>query len=658
MKFSKLLAAIFGFAVVATSCEAPFDEPQQGEGKKISLVGTMGNFTRATDTAFEEGDQVGLHIVIPQGTYLNNAHFTYTGGNLVGEESYYWYFDETLESNLYAYYPYNESASYKASGYTFTVNSDQSKVGGYTASDLMVAHTTSTPTEEAVELPFKHVLSKVVIKIDNQLEEQIENVWFSEVYGTTTVNFKSGASVVSGTKGTIKTAKVTKDGEQAWALILAPQENVTPKLIITTESKKQYTYELSGAVSFSAGKVSTATITLSDDSIYTEFTPTITDWVDDNELQFGQNGGGSENPGGGNDNPGGDNTDSAAIYFHPNMWDIDGAWFSAHAWNADGTSSEDVTLTDNDGDGVYEANLAAGMVNILFCRMNPEFTSFSWDEGHVWNQTADLTVGVYPNNHFHMTSWEAGAWYSADYVFDNTGVASGLGVVGSFAASNWEIDVVLTSTETSGLLVAKNIEFRAYDAFKVRTVGSWADGDVNMGAGDVNYFTPNKYFTAVDRGGDIFVEQAGTYDIYYNQNNHVIYVMTAGTSYTAATEQTTSGSAPDASTMKWGLAGTHNGWAAPDVALTWDGTIGLYVAKNVSLTGEFKVRADESWATNFGSGSSVTVNAASATALYNNGGNCSVAAGTYDVYFWYDTNNIKANAKLWVKSVGSAAPSL
>lgn len=652
MKFTKLFLAIAAFAAIATSCETPFEEPE-AQGKIISLRSTMDNFTRATDTAFEEGDQIGLHIVIPQGTYLNNKHFTYTNDALVGDETYYWYPDESIEADVLAYYPYSATGSYSKGGYNFTVNADQSKAGNFTASDLMVAATTSKPTAEAVELPFRHALSKVVVKIDNQLEETIDNVWFSEVYGTATVNLKSGDTAVSGRKGTIKTASVTTGGEQAWALILVPQENVSPKLIVTTASEKQYTFQLSGEVTFSAGKVSTATITLSDDTIYTAFTPTISDWTADNDLQFGQ----SED-GGNTDLPGGDddNKEGNVIYFHPNMWGVDGAWFVAHAWDEAGTA-EDVTLTDNDGDGVFEGTFSAGMTNILFCRMDPAVSSFSWETG-IWNQTVDLTISAAPNNHFHITSWDNGEWHDAEYVFDNSTVASGLGVVGSFAASNWETDVVLMGTDDANVLVAKGIEFRAYDAFKIRTLGSWADTDVNMGTGDVNYYNPNKYFTATEKGNDIVVVEAGTYDIYYNEGTKAIYIMTAGESYTAATEQTTSGPAPDASTMSWGLVGVHNNWSSPDIPLVWDGTIGLYVAKSATLAGEFKVRADESWSTNFG-GATIAVDTASASALtFNSGTNCTIAAGTYDVYFWFNPDNIKAGAKIWVRSEGMTAPTL
>ncbi len=655
MKFTKLFAAVLCIATIATACEQPFEEPA-AQGKVIKLSVDVDNYTKATDTAFEDGDQIGLHIVIPQGTYRNNDLFTYNAGALTSEEVIYWYLDETLESDVFAYYPYSATSTYNKTGnITFTVNADQNREGAFTASDLMIAATTAKPTAEAVELPFRHVFSKIVIKIDNQLEEEIEDVYFSNVFGSATVNFKDGTSTPSGKQGTIKTAKVTINEQPAYALIVAPQEEVSPQLIIKTATK-QYTYQLSGNISFSAGKVSTAEITVSDDSISTAFTPTITDWVGDNDLQFGQGEGyeGGDNEGGNSGNEGG-NTEGNTIYFHPGVWDVDGAWFSAHVW---GDGDKDITLTDNDGDGVYECTVSAATTGVLFCRMNPEYTEFSWDEGHVWNQTEDTTVGIAPNNHYYVTDWAKGEWGDANKVVDTPVQSSGLGVAGSFAASNWAEDVLLASTDNADVLVAKNIVFRAYDAFKIRTAGTW-EGEVNLGAGDVNYIKANKYITAVAGStNNITVEAAGTYDIYFNQKTLAVYVMTAGVDYTTATKQTTNGNAPDVSSMKWGLVGAHNGWGTGDIALTWDSALGLYVAKSATLAGEFKVRADESWSTNFGSGSSISVDSATATTMYNDGGNCTVTAGTYDVYFWYDTTNIKATAKLWVKTVGSAAPSL
>ena len=419
MKFGKIFAMLAMVAVATTACQ---NEPEVGNTpdggtREITVKESLANFNRATDVAFEEGDQIGLHIITNE-VYLNNALYTYTSGKLVGVKTNYWYMDNELTSTVVGYYPYSTNGSYKENGYTFTVNADQSNHAKYTKSDLMVAITTAKPTSEAVELPFKHAFSKIVISIDNQLEgEQIDNVWFSEVYGSATLNLTDGSVVATGEKGTIKTAPVTIGDQAAWAVILAPQANVTPKLIITTKSEKQFTYQLDGSVTFSSGKVSTATITLKDDSIYTSFTPTISDWVADNELQFGQD------PNAGGNEGGFEGATSGTIYLHPGVWNIDGAWYSAHFWISN-SAATDIKMTDADGDGIFECAVPEGMTNVLFCRMNPAFTSFGWDvtegdtvvEDRVWNQSADLTIGAEPNNHYYVTNWESGEWGTADYV--------------------------------------------------------------------------------------------------------------------------------------------------------------------------------------------------------------------------------------------------
>ena len=547
MKFTKLFAAALCIATIATACQEPFEEPT-GLGKAISLSAGVDNFVRATDTAFEEGDQIGLHIVMPQGTFLNNAKYTFSEGALVAEQTNYWYMDETIESDILAYYPYSASSTYNKTGnITFTVNADQSKERGYTTSDLMIATAVSAPTAEAIALNFHHAFSKIVIKIDNQLEEEIEDVYFSNVFGSATVNFKEGTTTPSGKQGTIKTAKVTINEQPAYALIVAPQQEVSPQLIIKTATK-QYTYQLSGNISFSAGKVSTAEITVSDESISTAFTPTISDWVGDNDLQFGQGEGyeGGDNSGG---NIGGGDSTNGVVYLHPGIWNrVEGQWYAAYFFGDNGDAT--AKMTDNDGDGVYECNVPAGMTSVIFCRMNLQWTEFAWNqwendqmtEEHVYNQTEDLTVSAAPTNHYYITGWgtekSTGECNAAGYEVPVT--ESGLGVIGGFAASGWGADVPLMNTNDAGITVAKGISFNAGEGFKIRTVGTW-DG-LNIGAGPINVAEANKYFAVTgDNAGDISVAAAGTYDIYFNQTAMQVYLMTAGTPYTEATEQTTNG---------------------------------------------------------------------------------------------------------------------
>lgn len=429
MKFAKLFAAVMGLMTLMTACQEPV-ESINPKGMAISVSAQMYNFTRATDTAFEEGDEIGLHIVIPQGAYLNNEKYTYTEGALVAARENVWYGDERLEANVLAYYPYDALAGYREGGYTFTVEADQNN-GGYAASDLLVASTTSKPTKEAVVLPFKHALSKIVINIASELEEEIKDVMFADVYGSAVVNFVDGTSAVNGQKGTIKAAKIDAD---TWTLITVPQSEATPRILVVV-GDKQYNFNIAAATDFGAGKMATANLTLTRELIGAEFSAEITDWTADSELQF--------NPS--NENLGGDEEE-------PEVPEV------------------------------------------------PEFVAEPSD----------------------------------------------LGVVGSFEASGWASDALLMTTPTEGLLVAKGVEFAAYDAFKIRTAGVWGGVNVGRSADAVNYIKANHYIPVVNNSdsADITVEAAGTYDIYFNQTAMVVYVMVAGVDIATATKQTANGEEP------------------------------------------------------------------------------------------------------------------
>ncbi len=428
MKLTKVFAALAMVAVATTACQ---NEPEainpEQSAKVISVAPAFYSFNRATATAFEEGDQIGLHI-LTNATYLNNAKYTYTNGQLVAESVNVWYDDEELTSDVLAYYPYNAQGGYSSEGYNFAVQADQSQEGAYAASDLLIAATTSKPTADAVVLPFKHAGSKIVVKVNNESKEAVENVYISNVYAAATFDMKNGTATVGGELTTIKGAPA---GQNTWAMIVVPQQNVNPKLIVTTTSG-QYAFNIIAATNLVAGKVATANLTISKELISTNFSPEISDWETNDDLEF---------------NPDEDNTPEGG--------------------------------------------------------QDP----------------------IVPEEPF-------------------VAEATDLGVVGSFATSGWVNDAVLYTTPTEGLLVAKGIELIDNDSFKIRTIGVW--DKVNVGVGAVNYIQANKYFTASDAEGvgNIFVEAAGSYDIYYNVNTKVVYLMTAGTDIAEATEQTENGKEP------------------------------------------------------------------------------------------------------------------
>lgn len=237
------------------------------------------------------------------------------------------------------------------------------------------------------------------------------------------------------------------------------------------------------------------------------------------------------------------------------------------------------------------------------------------------------------------------------------------GIVGDLTSWSDNGDIAMYTTPTANLFVAKNItitEAQVYTGFKIRNKGNWTG--TNYG-GNFAYFVADRYMSVWKDGQNMQFTEAGTYDIYFQYkdgNEGKVWLVKAGTDYTTVAEQTKEGPQPNLSNVSWGLCGTHNNWSAPDAQLTWDGTLGMYVIKNITLTGAFKVRGDNDWSkvANYGSGSTITVNKATATTIYNNGGDCKVTSGTYDVYVYIDVNNLKNNGKIWVKTPGSAAPSL
>lgn len=411
-KFLFSVVALAGLFLASCSND-PAQEaaPVVKGGKVISLRASMADFTRATDTAFEQGDQIGLFIYNPE-AYLSNVAYTFGANGFAAATEQTWYEDETLSSQVVAYYPYSTTVG------SFSVKAVQTTHAAYTASDLMVASTTATPTEEAIELPFKHMLSKVNLTIVNETEEAVKSVHFAEVAGTVSYELKDAAATLKASGSTMIEAGKLEDG--TYTLILAPQ-TVAPKMVVTTESGKQYNFKVEQAVEFKAGTVSTASVKIektetpptppTPDPIYVSIDWTIADWAEGEELEFVQT---EEEV----------VVDGMTLYLVPNdNWKANEAYFAAYFWFEGGDAW--VVMADADADGIYECKAPAAVTGMLFCRMNPAFATPGWNvienevvvEEHVWNQTGDQTLPAEGQNYFYVTGWTSGEWHEAGYEF-------------------------------------------------------------------------------------------------------------------------------------------------------------------------------------------------------------------------------------------------
>lgn len=107
------------------------------------------------------------------------------------------------------------------------------------------------------------------------------------------------------------------------------------------------------------------------------------------------------------------------LYLLPSsQWKADNAWFAMYVYGENNTNAW-ATCSDADGDGLYEVEIPEGTwTNLIFTRMNPEFTETGWNNGdedetgaakRVWGQTGDLFYDG-TNNEYVIQGWNYGAW--------------------------------------------------------------------------------------------------------------------------------------------------------------------------------------------------------------------------------------------------------
>ena len=84
------------------------------------------------------------------------------------------------------------------------------------------------------------------------------------------------------------------------------------------------------------------------------------------------------------------------LFFKPNSsWKEASARFAAYFF---GNGEKWISMTDRNGDGIYEVYAPANYPNVIFVRMNPSNSTNNWD--NKWNQSGDLTVPTNGNNLF------------------------------------------------------------------------------------------------------------------------------------------------------------------------------------------------------------------------------------------------------------------
>lgn len=252
--------------------------------------------TKATDTAFEAGDKVGLTISEP--VNVANEVLTMTDSGLVPDKTLYWPVDMEQEESA-VFYAWAPSSYWDA---TFNPTYTWLKgMGGfltkeeYMAEDLLVATITASPKDESVHLSFRHAYSRFKLTVVSHLlsdtftgvqTDQTQSVSIDGLSTEVSVNMSENSYEATGEA--LATCHPYKAAEYEYWLIVAPQ-SASPEISIQLESGKVMKYVAAAPIAFTSGKQISATLTLDEDKL--SFTYDIQPWEeDDTPVSFIQKG--------------------------------------------------------------------------------------------------------------------------------------------------------------------------------------------------------------------------------------------------------------------------------------------------------------------------------------------------------------------------------
>lgn len=167
-------------------------------------------------------------------------------------------------------------------------------------------------------------------------------------------------------------------------------------------------------------------------------------------------------------------------------------------------------------------------------------------------------------------------------------------VYAQFGSETWS-EVMMKTTTREGLFVVENKTMNAYNKLLIKKYNDTA-WKVKYGSYDVNYIKADRYFAVALNGGDIYVEAAGTYDIYFDYTNTKVYLMSAGSDYASATEQIESGDAPVVESGTWLYLKPNSNWLQSNARFavyTWDGGDQWFDMKDSDSDGIYEVLIPE-----------------------------------------------------------------
>ena len=299
----KKLFTLGALALILSSCLEPvtITTVNPNEGKMAINIATNLE-TRVTDTAYEQGDRIGL-FVVNEGenlstweSHVTNMCFTLEGEKWTPDQPIYWK-DKHTRAHFYAYYPY--ASVNNVNYHNFAVQQNQRDMNGYKASEFLWGKSEyQSPTDNAIDITTNHKMSLVRLALKagkgftfEQLRDAIQEVEINNVCCECTINLENGEIQDRSNSTTIYpclNSSETNNGEQSvvYYALTVPQTVSNGSRIITIRiADDEYVVNLNRDYTFKAGKRHKLTINV--DKINNGVNVGVGGWEEDDDEFWG-----------------------------------------------------------------------------------------------------------------------------------------------------------------------------------------------------------------------------------------------------------------------------------------------------------------------------------------------------------------------------------
>lgn len=280
----KAIRIIAFCAIAAALCSCSKSGTAPGKGGQVRFSASVGSFafTRATESALEDGDRVRVIA----GSPINASSVgTVSGTALTLDSPIYWNEGQS-ESTTFAAVFQKDGVADALTSISYDLLYEGSHA--YEYHNLFMTATRTAAPGHAVALEFRHPFSKITVSVTNNLAgDAVSKVEIKEIVMEGTLNLTEGTVALGGSKAGFEAAKLS---EGSYAAVVMPQ-TASPTITVTVASGTSYTFVLAGAFTFAPGYAYNAALTLNPSTTPSHgeaasFSFTVTPWQDGGELGY------------------------------------------------------------------------------------------------------------------------------------------------------------------------------------------------------------------------------------------------------------------------------------------------------------------------------------------------------------------------------------